>query len=74
MVAAFLPVPPQVVGADKPVPDMVVAIGAVHGSVMGQAQIRVVGRSGGPVEGIRRRGKEIRATDTGTSTPQHCRD
>jgi hypothetical protein len=72
MVPGFLPVPPEVVGVDKQVPDMAAAIGAVPGSVMGQAQNRAAGKSGVP-EGIPRRGKEIRVTDTGTSTPQRCR-
>lgn len=73
MVAESLPVPPQIVGADKPVPHRVVAIGGVHGSAMGQARNRVAGKPGAPVEGIPRRGKETRVTDTGTSTPQRYR-
>ena len=68
MVAGFLPVPPQVAGMDKLVPGMAVATGVVRGSVKGQAQNPVGGRSGDPVEGIPRKGKEIPVTDTGTST------
>jgi hypothetical protein len=55
MAAGFLLGPSQVVGVDGPVPDMAVAIGAVRGSAMGQAQNLVVGKSGVPVEGIPRR-------------------
>ena len=73
MVPGFLLVPLQAVGVDKPVPDMAVAIGAVRGSVTGQAQNRAVGKSGDLVEGIPHRGKETRATDTGTSTLLRCR-
>ena len=68
MVAGFLLVPPQVAGVDKLVPGMAVATGVVRGSVKGQAQNPVGGRSGDPVEGIPRKGKEIPVTDTGTST------
>lgn len=73
MVDGFLPVHPRVVEVDNLVPGMAVAIGAVRGSVMGQAQNRAVGKSGDPVEGIPRRGKETRATDTDRNTLLHCR-
>ena len=73
MVPRFLLVPLQVVGADKPVPDMAVAIGVVRDSAKGQGQNRAVGKSGVPVEGTPRRGKEIRVTDIGTSMPQCCK-
>jgi hypothetical protein len=68
MAAGFLLGPSQVVGAGGPVPDMAAAIGAVRGSAMGQAQSLVVGKSGVPAQGIPRRGKVRRVTDTGTNT------
>ena len=74
MVAGFPQVPPQVAGVDKLVPGMVVATGVARGSAKGQAQNRAGGRSGVHVEGIPRKGKETPVTDTGTNTPQRCRD
>ena len=73
MVVGFLSVPPWTAGADKQGPGMAAAIGVAHGSVTGQAQNRTVGKSGVPVEGTPRRDKEIRVTDTGTSTLQRCK-
>ena len=73
MVAGFLPIPPWTAGVDRPVPDMAVAIGVVRDSAKGQGQNRAVGKSGVPVEGTPRRGKEIHVTDIGTSMPQCCK-
>lgn len=73
MVFGILLVPPGVVGVDEPVPDMAVAIGAVHGSVVCQAKNPAVGKLGPPVQGIPRRGTERRVTGTGTNMPLHYR-
>ena len=68
MAAEFLLDLSQVVGVGGPVPDMVVAIGAVRGSVMGQGQSLVAGKPGDPVQGIPRKGRERRVTGTDTNT------
>jgi hypothetical protein len=71
-VTGFLLVP-RLVGMDQSVPDMVVAIGEVRGSVKVEGQNQSVNKQGVLVEGIPSRGKERRATDTGTSRLQRCK-
>jgi hypothetical protein len=65
--------PPRLVGVNEPVPDMAVAIGEVRGNAKGQAQNQAADKQGVLVEGIPGRSKEIRATDTDTSTLQRCK-